>query len=100
MTDLYASFPATAGTRTLAHLAGLVGAAPASLLLIGAAVTVVQVLGPIGAPGITVLAAGLLLVIAAGATPRGYRHGGSGVPGSFGQPDAAQVREVGRAETA
>jgi len=67
MTDLYASFPATAGTRTLAHLAGLVGAAPASLLLIGAAVAAVRWLGPVGAPSITVLAAGLLLVIAAGA---------------------------------
>jgi hypothetical protein len=67
MADLYASFPATAGTRTVAHLAGLVGAAPASLLLIGAAVAVVQVRGAIGGPSVTVLAGGLLLVIAAGA---------------------------------
>ena len=67
MADLYASFPATAGTRTLAHLAGLAGAAPASLLLIAAAAVVVQVRGAIGAPSITVLAGGLLLVIAAGA---------------------------------
>jgi hypothetical protein len=67
MADLYASFPATAGTRTVAHLAGLVGAVPASLVLIGAAAAVVQVRGVIGAPGITVLAGGLLLVIAAGA---------------------------------
>ena len=36
-------------------------------MLIGAAVAVVQVRGAIGAPGITVLAGGLLLVIAAGA---------------------------------
>lgn len=67
MADLYASFPATAGTRTAAHLAGLVGAAPASLLLIAAAAVVVQVRGAIGAPSITVLAGGLVLVIAAGA---------------------------------
>lgn len=67
MADLYASFPATAGHRTLAHLAGLAGAAPASLLLIGAAAAVVQVRGAIGTPSITVLAGGLLLVIAAGA---------------------------------
>jgi hypothetical protein len=67
MADLYASFPAAAGTRTLAQLAGLVGAAPASLLLIGAAVAAVQVRGAIGAPSGPVLAGGLLLVIAAGA---------------------------------
>ena len=67
MADLYASFPATAGTRSAAHLAGLVGAAPASLLLIAAAAVVVQVRGAIGAPSITVLAGGLLLVVAAGA---------------------------------
>ena len=67
MADLYASFPATAGIRTLAHLAGLAGAAPASLLLLGAAAAVVQVRGAIGAPSIAVLAGGLLLVIAAGA---------------------------------
>ncbi len=67
MGDLYASFPATAGTRTLGHLAGLVGAAPASLLLIAAAAVVVQLHGAIGTPGVAVLAAGLLLVFAAGA---------------------------------
>ena len=67
MTDLYASFPARASTRTLAQLAGLAGAVPASLLLIGAAVGFVQLRGPIGAPSVAVLAGGLLLVIAAGA---------------------------------
>jgi hypothetical protein len=67
MADLYASFPATAGTRTLAHLTSLVGAAPASLLLLGAAAAVVELLGPIGTPSIAVLAGGALLVIAAGA---------------------------------
>jgi hypothetical protein len=67
MADLYASFPATAGTRTLAQLTGLAGAAPASLLLLGAAVAVVELLGPIGGASVAVLAGGLLLVIAAGA---------------------------------
>jgi hypothetical protein len=67
MADLYTSFPVTAGTRTVAHLASLAGAVPASLLLIGAAVAVVQVRGAIGTPAITVLASGLVLVIASGA---------------------------------
>jgi hypothetical protein len=67
MADLYASFPVTAAARTLAHLASLAGAVPASLLLIGAGVALEQALGPIGAPSIVVLAAGLLLVVAAGA---------------------------------
>jgi hypothetical protein len=67
MADLYASFPATAATRTLAHLGGLAGAAPESLLLIGASVALVETLGPIGAPDILVLAGGVLLVLAAGA---------------------------------
>jgi hypothetical protein len=67
MADLYDSFPAAAGTRAVAQLAGLVGAAPASLLLIAGAAVVVHVRGAIGAPGITVLAGGLVLVIAAGA---------------------------------
>jgi hypothetical protein len=67
MADLYASFPATAGTRTLACLAGLAGAVPASVLLAGAAAGLVQLRGAIGAPGIMVLAGGVVLVIAAGA---------------------------------
>ena len=67
MADLYASFPATAATRTLAHLAGLLGAVPASLLLIGAGIAVVQVRGAVGGPSIVGMAGGLLLVIAAGA---------------------------------
>jgi len=67
MADLYASFPATSGTRTLACLASLAGAAPASVLLLGAAVVLVQLRGTIGAPGTLVLAGGVVLVIAAGA---------------------------------
>jgi hypothetical protein len=67
MTDLYASFPATAGTRTLGYLAGLVGAVPASLVLLGAGAVVVQARGAVGSPSITVLVAGVVLVVAAGA---------------------------------
>jgi hypothetical protein len=67
LAGLYASFPATAATRTLAHLASLAGAVPAGLLLAGAAATVVQARGAIGTPDVVALAGGLLLVIAAGA---------------------------------
>jgi hypothetical protein len=67
LADLYASLPATAGTRTLGQLAGLAGAVPASLLLIGGTAALVATLSPVGTPGIPALAAGLLLVIAAGA---------------------------------
>jgi hypothetical protein len=67
LADLYASFPATAATRTLAHLVGLAGAVPASLLLAGAGTALVQASGAIGTPDVVALAGGLLLVIAAGA---------------------------------
>jgi hypothetical protein len=67
LADLYASFPATAGTRTAAQLAGLAGVVPASLLLLGVATGGVVLLGAIGTPSIAVLAGGLLVVIAAGA---------------------------------
>jgi hypothetical protein len=65
--ELYASFPAAAGTRTLAQLAGLAGAVPAALVLIGAGAVTVELLGPVGDPSLAALAGGLLLVIAAGA---------------------------------
>jgi hypothetical protein len=67
MADLYASFPAPAGIRTLACLASVAGAVPASVLLLGAAAVLVQLRGTIGAPSIMVLAGGVVLVIAAGA---------------------------------
>jgi hypothetical protein len=67
LADLYASLPATAGTRILGQLAGLAGAVPASLVLIGVTAAVVAALGPVGRPSIAALMAGLLLVIAAGA---------------------------------
>jgi hypothetical protein len=67
MAKLYASFPTTAATRTLAHLAGLVAVLPASLLLGGAITAAVQARDAIGTPDIATLAGGPLLVIAAGA---------------------------------
>ncbi len=67
MADLYSSFPATPGTRTVAHLVGLAGAAPASLLLIAATAAVVEARSAVGSPSIAVLAGGVVLVIAAGA---------------------------------
>jgi hypothetical protein len=67
MDDLYASFPTSAGTRTLAHLTGLAGAALPSLLLIGAATAAAELSGAAGSPSVATLAAGLLMVIAAGA---------------------------------
>jgi hypothetical protein len=67
MTDLYASLPAAAGSHTVAHLIGLAGAAPASVLLAGAAAVAVQWRGAVGAPSLAVLASGVLLVIAVGA---------------------------------
>jgi hypothetical protein len=67
MADLYATFPATAATRTAAHLAGLAGLLPATLLLGGAATAAVQASSAIGTPDSATLAGGLLLVIAAGA---------------------------------
>ncbi len=67
MADLYASFPVAASTRTAGQLAGLAGAAPASLLLMGATAVAVQLLGAVGVPSVTVLAGGLLMVIASGA---------------------------------
>ena len=67
MADLYASFPATTATRVLGQLAGLAGVLPASLVLVGGTVAAVELLGPIGTPGLAPLAAGLVLVVAAGA---------------------------------
>lgn len=67
LADLYASFPVTSGTRTLGQLAGIAGAIPAGLLLIGAATVTVHLLGAVGTPSVTVLAGGLLLVIVSGA---------------------------------
>jgi hypothetical protein len=67
MTDLYASFPGSSSTRTLAHLVGLAGLLPASALLAGVGVLIVDLHDAIGSPSALVLAGGVLLVIAAGA---------------------------------
>jgi hypothetical protein len=67
MRELYDSFPVSAATRTAAQMAGLAGVLPASVLLAGTAAVVIQARGAIGTPAPGVLAAGVLLVIAAGA---------------------------------
>jgi hypothetical protein len=67
MAELYASFPASAATRTVAQLIGLLGALPASLLIIAGTAAAVESTGAVGVPDIWALACGLLLVIAAGA---------------------------------
>lgn len=65
MHELYRSFPAPASARVVGQLAGLLGAVPASLVLIGAATVVLELRGAVGHPGLAALAAGLLLVVAA-----------------------------------
>ncbi len=67
MAELHRSFPAAASTQVLAQLIGLLGAVPASLVLIGGTAAVLELRGAAGRPGLAALAAGVLLVIAAGA---------------------------------
>jgi hypothetical protein len=87
MADLYASFPTSAATRTLAQLFGLLGAMPASLLLAGGTAAAVEMTGVVGVPSIWALAGGLLLVIAAGAVGiaigRRFPHPLAGVLGAL-----------------
>lgn len=87
MTDLYASFPTSAAARTLAQLIGLLGALPASLLLIGGTAAAVEMTGVVGVPSIWALAGGLLLVVAAGAAGiaigRRFPHPLAGVLGAL-----------------
>ncbi len=64
--ELYASFPASAGTRTLGHLVSLAGVVPASVVLV-AAVVALRLRDAIGSPAVAPLVAGVALVIAAGA---------------------------------
>lgn len=66
MAGLYASFPATAGTRAVAHLAGAAGLLPATVLLAGAGALLVRLREPVGTPSLLVLLAGVVLVLAAG----------------------------------
>jgi hypothetical protein len=67
LAELYQSFPSSSGRRTLAHLIGVIGAVPASLVLIGAATAVFERRDVIGTPNLAVLISGILLVLAAGA---------------------------------
>jgi hypothetical protein len=67
MDDLYSSLPVSARTRAAGHLLSLVGALPATLLLIAAASALLGWRGVIGSPDPAALAAGVLLVIAGGA---------------------------------
>lgn len=66
MDVLYDSFPVTAGTRTAGHLLSMLGAVPASLILVAAASALAEWQGAIGSPDLAVLAGGVLLVVAGG----------------------------------
>lgn len=67
MDDLYEGLPVAASTRTAGHLFSLVGALPASLLLLGATSALAEWHGAIGSPGPIALGAGGLLVVTGGA---------------------------------
>jgi hypothetical protein len=67
MEDLYKSLPVSARTRAAGHLLSVVGALPASVILIAAASALVGWRGVIGSPDPGALVAGVLLVIAGGA---------------------------------
>jgi hypothetical protein len=67
MEDLYSSFPVSARMRSAGHLLSVLGALPASVVLIGAASAVLEWRGVIGSANPAALAAGVLLVVAGGA---------------------------------
>jgi hypothetical protein len=87
LAELYASFPSSAGRRTLAHLIGVLGAVPACLVLVGAAVGVLEARQVSGSPDLEVLLGGVLLVLAAGAigvaVGSRFPHPLAGVLGAF-----------------
>jgi hypothetical protein len=66
MEDLYEGFPVSASTRAAGHLFSLVGALPASLVLIGATSALTEWRGAVGSPNLVALAAGALLVVTGG----------------------------------
>jgi hypothetical protein len=66
MDDLYDSFPVTARTRTAGHLLSVLGAVPASLILVAAASALAEWRGAFDSPDPAVLAGGVVLVIAGG----------------------------------
>ncbi len=65
--ELYQSFPTSTGQRTLAHLLGVLGAAPAAFLLVGVAAGAFVLQGALGRPNLATLIGGILLVLAGGA---------------------------------
>jgi hypothetical protein len=87
LAELYDSFPSTTARRTVAHLIGLLGAAPACLVLIGAATGVFELRGAVGTPDLAVLTGGVMLVLAGGAIGVAigsrFRHPLAGVLGAF-----------------
>jgi hypothetical protein len=86
--ELYESFPTSTGQRTLAHLFGVLGAAPAAILLIGVAAAAFTLQGALGTPSLATLIGGILLVLAAGAIGVAigtrFPHPLAGVLGAFG----------------
>jgi hypothetical protein len=86
--ELYQSFPTSTGQRTLAHLLGVLGAAPAAVVLIGASAGAFALQGALGAPDLATLIGGILLVLAAGvigvAIGTRFPHPLAGVLGAFG----------------
>lgn len=64
---IYDSYPSSAGVRTVAALLGLAGPLVLAAALTGAAVAWLELLGPVGAPRLAVLAQGVMLVALAGA---------------------------------
>jgi hypothetical protein len=87
LAELYASFPSSTSRRTAAHLVGVLGALPASLILIGAATGLLETRHAIGTPDFAVLLGGILLVLAAGAIGVAigsrFPHPLAGVLGAF-----------------
>jgi hypothetical protein len=85
--ELYESFPTSTGQRTLAHLFGVLGAAPAAVLLIGVAAAAFTLQGALGTPNVATLIGGILLVLAAGAIGVAigtrFSHPLAGVLGAF-----------------
>jgi hypothetical protein len=66
MTDLYASYPASAALRSGAHLLGAAGPLALAAVVAGAAVAWLDGRGAAGSPDAAVLAGSLLLVVLAG----------------------------------
>jgi hypothetical protein len=67
MEQLYASYPASAGVRTGAHLLSVTGPLMLAAALVAGAVAWLDNQGTLGAPRLWVLGAGLLLIVLTGA---------------------------------